>query len=296
MTDFKNKVTMRVTREQYEKDLEKPLEKLGYTWDSNDAEDFEGWNILSINIDNNTGMVCIDAVQFKEEVDESIFIENYNPQLFLALATMREGDELHVGEYMYCIEGYDKNLHEYITGNIYEVVNSNFSNAYCKKTWRKATVEELIEHFSEGYVDGRENKELNNFITKLNNTPNNLYNGDGENLNTKRDCKELPTVKEVLDYFETIPNEGYKESSGKLNYELDWDFIKALAERMESGSKKYDPYNWKKPIDPEQLKQAMFRHVIEVMKGNYEDDGRPLAHIESIAANAMMLFYQINHK
>ena len=89
---------------------------------------------------------------------------------------------------------------------------------------------------------------------------------------------------------------GYKEQSEKLNYELDFDFITQVAERMQTNKGKYEPYNWKKPIDTESLKQALFRHVLEVMKGNYNDDGRELGHLEAIAANAMMLNYQIKNK
>lgn len=88
-------------------------------------------------------------------------------------------------------------------------------------------------------------------------------------------------------------SEGIKESNGKLHYELDWDFIELMALKMSKNKTKYPPYNWKKPIDVEGLKQAMFRHVIEVMKGNYKDDVG--GHLESIALNAMMINYQIKN-
>lgn len=89
---------------------------------------------------------------------------------------------------------------------------------------------------------------------------------------------------------------GYKEQSTKLNYELDFDFLTQVAERMSSNKGKYEPYNWKKPINVEDLKQALFRHVLEVMKGNYADDGRSMGHLEAIAANAMMINYQLKNK
>lgn len=89
--------------------------------------------------------------------------------------------------------------------------------------------------------------------------------------------------------------QGIKETEGKLAYELDWEFITQMAEKMAVNKGKYEPYNWKKPIDIEGLKQALFRHVIDVMKGNYEDDGRLTGHLESIALNAMMINYQIKN-
>ena len=90
----------------------------------------------------------------------------------------------------------------------------------------------------------------------------------------------------------------YKETEGKLFYELDWGFITQMAERMASNKKesKYDLWNWKKPMTPkgiEDLKQATLRHLLEVLEGKYEDDGRPFGHIEAIADNMMMINYQI---
>ena len=64
---------------------------------------------------------------------------------------------------------------------------------------------------------------------------------------------------------------------------------------MSANKHKYEPYNWQKPVDVEKLKQALFRHVIEVMKGNYEDDLRPLGHLESVSLNSMMLYYQLKN-
>lgn len=89
---------------------------------------------------------------------------------------------------------------------------------------------------------------------------------------------------------------GIKESKGKLNYELDWDFLRSIAERMQVNKDKYEPYNWKKPIDIEQIKQSLFRHVIEVMKGNYEDDNRTLGHLEAVALNSMFIFYHESNR
>lgn len=89
---------------------------------------------------------------------------------------------------------------------------------------------------------------------------------------------------------------GIKESEGKLNYELDWEFITQMAEKMSLNKTKYPPYNWKKEIDIELLKQSLFRHVISIMKHNYKDDDREFGHLESAALNCMMICYQIKNK
>lgn len=86
-----------------------------------------------------------------------------------------------------------------------------------------------------------------------------------------------------------------KETEGKLGYELDFDFIKEMAVRMDKNDK-YPPYNWKKPIntdDLNELKKALFRHVMEVMQEKYEDDGEDLGHFTAIATNAMIIHYQL---
>lgn len=85
----------------------------------------------------------------------------------------------------------------------------------------------------------------------------------------------------------------YKETKGKLFYELDFDFITKIAERMASNKGKYEPYNWQKLDNVEELKQALFRHTLEVMKGNLEDDGRDFGHLEAIACDVMMIYYQL---
>lgn len=120
---------------------------------------------------------------------------------------------------------------------------------------------------------------------------------------SKEEIKFTPSTEDIIKAkigkitkLELIPTgEGIKESDGKLNYELDFEFIQAMAERMFKNKNKYPPYNWKKPIDVESLKQSLFRHVIEVMKGNYEDDGMGLGHVLGVALNAMMIHYQLKH-
>ena len=85
-----------------------------------------------------------------------------------------------------------------------------------------------------------------------------------------------------------------KESEGKLFYELDWEFITQMAERMNTyKGDKYERWNWKKPTDLEGLKQATFRHMLEVMKDNYSDDQREYGHLEALACNVMMINHEL---
>ena len=104
----------------------------------------------------------------------------------------------------------------------------------------------------------------------------------------------------IFSYFDEFfkPKEekeetAYKETEGKLFYELDFEFITQMAERMASNKGKYEPYNWQKLDNIEDLKQSLFRHVLEVMNGNYKDDNREFGHLEAVAINAMFINYQL---
>ena len=89
--------------------------------------------------------------------------------------------------------------------------------------------------------------------------------------------------------------EGLKESDGKVVYDLSWEFIEAMAKRMGANTGKYPKDNWKLPINIDSLKQALMRHTIEVLKGNYVDEGVEFQHVVAIAVNAMMINYQLTN-
>jgi hypothetical protein len=119
--------------------------------------------------------------------------------------------------------------------------------------------------------------------------------------NTNRGEKEMMKDYNIKRYPKEPVKEAYKETEGKLFYELDWGFITQMAERMAANKKegKYELFNWKKPMTPEgieHLKQATLRHLLEVLQGNYEDDGREFGHLESLADNVMMINYQLKNK
>ena len=109
-------------------------------------------------------------------------------------------------------------------------------------------------------------------------------------------------LEEPIRFYSSISNwskelktndKAYKETEGKLFYELDFEFITQMAERMASNKGKYEPYNWQKLDNIDDLKQSLFRHVLEVMNGNYKDDNREFGHLEAVAINAMFINYQL---
>lgn len=89
--------------------------------------------------------------------------------------------------------------------------------------------------------------------------------------------------------------EGIKETNSKLIYDIDFEYIKGMAERMQLNRDKYPVGNWQKPIDVESLKQALFRHVIEIMQGEYSDEQK-FGHLYAIGCNAFMIIEQLKNK
>lgn len=132
------------------------------------------------------------------------------------------------------------------------------------------------------------------------------YLAKAHNQNPLKDCK-LGVNKNSLERDLTrcgqliVKNliskdsQGVKHSDGKLFYEFDWEFIEAAAKRMQENKGKYPRWNWKKPIDIEDIKQALNRHHIEVMKGNYKDGEDELGHILSYMCNGMVLWHQLKN-
>jgi len=155
-------------------------------------------------------------------------------------------------------------------------------------------IPEVYEAWAKGYEYALETFGIDNTITNL--IPDNTFKGMPNNpldvvyVDTSTTLTEDANLTggsgEVL---------GIKENQGRLSYELDWEFIEAMAARMSKNKGKYPPYNWKKFIKLDRLKQSLIRHVVEIMKGNYNDDEDELGHIIAVSCNAQMLFYQLNN-
>ena len=122
-----------------------------------------------------------------------------------------------------------------------------------------------------------------------------IINVDSNNISVLNDYKVSINFLSLHNTFKLKEEKetAYKETEGKLFYELDFEFITQMAERMASNKGKYEPYNWQKLDNIEDLKQSLFRHVLEVMKDNYQDDNRAKGHLEAVAINAMFINYQL---
>lgn len=154
---FITPVSMQVTEEQYNQDLKKPLEEMGYK------------EVTVSHIKNNRDCLCTNVNEINNYAEflnhaykhrlKRYAIEEYNPELFLALAAMTEGIEPIVGEYI--IGTKDSKRCASKKGVIYKVLQLDTTTSEVYRIGpnkldvtstvysRKATKEEIINHFKE---------------------------------------------------------------------------------------------------------------------------------------------------
>lgn len=159
---FITPVSMKVTKEQYERDLKEFLKELGYiSFDS--LVNFNESDLLATNFASTHDEYGTSSLTDGKTAYNRTYIDHYNPELFLALAAMTEGDKPIVGEYVIASIGTVDYLVKYNgNNNKYEVTSHKWKClANSNSTWvntndlgsftylvRKATKEELIKHMS----------------------------------------------------------------------------------------------------------------------------------------------------
>lgn len=88
---------------------------------------------------------------------------------------------------------------------------------------------------------------------------------------------------------------GIKETKDKLIYDIDFDYITGMAERMQLNRDKYPVGNWQKPIDISSLQQALFRHTIAIMQNQFSDE-QMFGHLYAVGCNAFMIIQQLKNE
>ena len=147
MNKFKTSVAMKVTEEQYKKDLKQPLKKLGYICGNTNF--FREYLTNTSSTEENDGKYGY----FSENnaINEAYYIDTYNPELFLALSAMTENYDWDIGEYLVYYQTINKESTFKIFKCNYLSGCSSFdglADNHYKNMYRKATKEELIKHFS----------------------------------------------------------------------------------------------------------------------------------------------------
>ena len=65
---------------------------------------------------------------------------------------------------------------------------------------------------------------------------------------------------------------------------------------LEYGAKKYEPENWKKPMDKKQILDSAMRHLVQLMEDEELDSESNLQHVGHIMANMMFYSYHSKNK
>lgn len=91
-----------------------------------------------------------------------------------------------------------------------------------------------------------------------------------------------------------IPKEkSTKQTEGKLFWEMNWDYLQGVAQRMQANKgDKYEKFAWKKGVNVDEINQAILRHTVEIMKGNTIDDTE-YGHYEALCCNAMLAVHEL---
>lgn len=142
MPQFKQPVSMETPHEMSFNSLGEKLQDLGYT--PMCIVNYHAAPYMVTNANNHHDGYTNAGSNMRHERGR-YFIPEYNPELFLALAAMTTGDDWIVGEYLVCINGHNK-IFKY---KRLEGANSDegWADNNQKHTYRKATKEELIQHF-----------------------------------------------------------------------------------------------------------------------------------------------------
>lgn len=220
MAKFATPVAMKVTEEQFNRDLQKPLEALGYI--NSSLLPIDDGYLVTQDCDNNSEIYSYCDRQF---FDERHIIEEYNPELFLAIAAMTEGDIPIKGEWLY----------SNIVSKIFQVKNFGILND-CKSGqislsdptgsghFHKPTVQQLEEHFK---ISANYEPILKQEI------PEEFYVRYGEEFTEDfyealREWAKQNSTGPEYDYYESYHK--FKESSS-LGF-TGFNFSKTLHERM----------------------------------------------------------------
>lgn len=99
-----------------------------------------------------------------------------------------------------------------------------------------------------------------------------------------------------------MSNKAIKDSKNKTSYlEIDPAFIKMMADRMSGNKDKYEPFNWRKDIDIDELLSSTQRHLDDfklLCEGrkpihNLEENMRD--HIAALGCNIMFINYKMQN-
>lgn len=147
---FKQAVWMKCEKDEQRQSLAYLLKSIGYKMDSG-AGKFDTYPIVCTRFSDQNDLFAFTAGDWRAFPESYFKIDHYNPDLFLAIAAQSEGEEFWPGEWVALKNG--GYLYESI-GNKGDLVflksyaNGGLPHPFEKSCFRKATLEELVAHFT----------------------------------------------------------------------------------------------------------------------------------------------------
>ena len=139
---FIQPVSMRVTKEQYERDLREPLLKMGYKEYAINLYKKELDYLITNHSNNNDSLTNLGKEYLN--LNARYFIPDYNPEFFLAIAAMTDKETPIIGEWLVCIDEMAYIISGYKLGDLVKNGNPNITLNW----FRRVTLQELIEKFT----------------------------------------------------------------------------------------------------------------------------------------------------
>lgn len=153
MKKFKLPLRMNLTIDQYEKDLKQPLIDLGYNMEIV-AKEGSLKIVTNHSQIHNFTVISAPTPDPPYHIKKRTVIEGYNPELFLALAAMTEGEDWVLGEYL-IYEAHDI-IFKVQNFKYYDAANGGAPNSKSARTlYRKLTKEEIFNHFKNEKMENR---------------------------------------------------------------------------------------------------------------------------------------------
>lgn len=106
------------------------------------------------------------------------------------------------------------------------------------------------------------------------------------------------SIQEVYKYI--FPSDkptlkALRYNDGKPQWSLvHFPSLEPMVRVLEYGAKKYEPENWKQPMDKKQILDSAMRHLIRLLEGHETDDESRLPEVGHLMCNLLFYSYHSN--
>lgn len=152
---------------------------------------------------------------------------------------------------------------------------------------------QIGEEFNSEEVETFITQEFNSKFYKSSDVPvNESKHYVGDSVTEEEVESESKSTSSEDSLIANADDKALRYNSGKPKWSLvHFPSLEPLVKVLEFGAKKYEAYNWMKPMDKEAILESLMRHLISLFGGEEFDKESELPHIGHILANAMFYSY-----